>query len=66
MLERLKIHLAPPIFEGDEDKTRIAGFLNSMLIATLLMGLIFVPIGALTQEGRPETVSLLGELHNSP
>ena len=48
MLDRIKTLLSSPIFEDDEERTRIADLLNSMLLAMLVIGLMFVPIGALT------------------
>src|SRR3974377_1044020 len=62
MLEELKKHLAPPIFEDDEDRTRIAGLLNFTLLATFVMGLIFVPIGILTKDSYPGIVIIMAIL----
>ena len=39
MLATLKRLLAPPSFEGDEDKTRISRLLNTILLAFLAMTL---------------------------
>lgn len=33
----LKIFITPPIFEGDEDKTRIAGLLNTILFSLVVL-----------------------------
>lgn len=62
MLERLKAQITSPIFKDDEDRTRIAGFLNSMLLAMLVIGLIFVPIGAFTKGSYPGVVIFMGML----
>lgn len=48
MLERIRKFVAPPVFENDEDKTRIAGLLNTILwsqiviltIINILFGLV--------------------------
>ncbi|MGO9019856.1 MAG: sensor histidine kinase [Syntrophobacteraceae bacterium] len=62
MLERLKTKLAPPIFADDEERTRIARLLNSMLFAALVMGLVFVPIGALTKGSYSGVLIIMGIL----
>jgi len=62
VFERLKTLLVPPIFEDDEDRTRIAGLLNFALLATFVMGLIFVPIGILTKGSYPGIIIIMGIL----
>jgi PAS domain S-box-containing protein len=62
MLDRIRTHLAPPIFEGDEDRTRIAGLLNVILCSMFVIGLIFMPIGALNKGGYPGVLIITGIL----
>jgi len=40
MLARIRTYLSPPIFPADEQKTRIAGRLNTILLVVLLMVVI--------------------------
>ena len=47
MLAQLKRITAPPVFAGDEDQTRLAGLLNTVLIAYAL-ALLALMVGALT------------------
>ena len=35
--DKIKRFFAPPIFEGDEDKTRIAGLLNTLVVGVLVV-----------------------------
>jgi len=47
MLDRLRKLFVPPVFEGDEDKTRTARLLNMILWANLavwLLGLLAIPL----------------------
>ena len=37
MLSWIRRLLAPPVFEGDEDKTRVAGLLNMLLLSILMV-----------------------------
>ncbi len=62
MFQRLKTKFSPPIFADDAEKSRIAALLNSMLFATLVMGLIFAPIGALTKGSYSDVVIIIGML----
>jgi hypothetical protein len=39
MLARIPELLAPPVFEGDEDKTRTARVLNTLLMSVMLLEL---------------------------
>jgi GAF domain-containing protein len=41
MLDWLKRITAPPIFEGDEDKTRTASLLNTVLLTVLVLAVVF-------------------------
>ncbi len=43
MLARLRKFLAPPIFTGDEDKTRQASVLNTLLVASMIL-LVFTAL----------------------
>jgi PAS domain S-box-containing protein len=43
MLIWIKQFLAPPVFE-DEDKTRVAGLLNIILLATIAINVVYSPI----------------------
>jgi PAS domain S-box-containing protein len=40
MIERIRTRLAPPVFE-DEEKTRIAGLLNTILLSVMAFALIY-------------------------
>jgi PAS domain S-box-containing protein len=44
MLTRIRKLLAPPVFEGDEDKTRTARVLNTLLVSLMLLLLLLVGI----------------------
>ena len=39
MIDRIRRLLAPPVFEGDEDKTRLAGLLNIILLSLMAIAL---------------------------
>jgi methyl-accepting chemotaxis protein len=41
MFARIRQSLAAPIFKGDEDKTRVAGMLNAILLTALVLALLF-------------------------
>jgi PAS domain S-box-containing protein len=43
MLTQIKLALAPPVFE-DEDKTRVAGLLNIILLATIAANVAYNPV----------------------
>ena len=43
MWNRMKAYLSPPVFEGDEDKTRVAGLVNTVVL-TLLVSLSFYAV----------------------
>ena len=45
--------LAPPVFEGDEEKTRIARLLNVTLLSLAVIGFLASGLGSLTGEGSP-------------
>jgi len=47
MFERLRQLLAPPVFEGDEEKTRAANLLNVILLATFLLAALLTLVTAL-------------------
>ncbi len=63
MLARLRQLSAPPIFEGDEEKTRTARLLNVILIANLVicaLAIVVVPFVAdLARDGIPMALALL-------
>lgn len=44
MWARIRKYLSPPIFEGDEEKTRVASFLNAILLIVLLIVLTFASL----------------------
>ncbi len=44
MSDWIKTHLAPPVFEDDEDKTRVAALLNTILRAMLIGALLASPL----------------------
>jgi PAS domain S-box-containing protein len=44
MLARIPELLAPPVFEGDEDKTRTARVLNTLLMSVMLLILLLVGV----------------------
>lgn len=50
-----KTYLAPPVFEGDDEKTRIAGLLNLILLLVIISTSIMLPVMAFTTE----TVNIL-------
>ena len=60
MLSTLRARLAPPTFEGDPDKTRIGRLLHSTLLATFVLGVVFVPLGAANPENRPGVLAIMG------
>ena len=41
---RLRTFLSPPVFPDDEEKTRVAGFLNTILLIVLLMVVAFASL----------------------
>ncbi len=44
MIARIRSILASPVFDGDEDKTRIANLINPVLITLLISTVIFVTV----------------------
>jgi GAF domain-containing protein len=44
MLTRIRQLLSPPIFQGEEEKTRTARFINSILWAFLLLAIVISPM----------------------
>ncbi len=53
MFAWVKQFLAPPVFRDDEDKTRVASLLNTILIAFLMMSVIMMGIGLLSPVPNP-------------
>jgi GAF domain-containing protein len=52
MWDKIKRFFAPPIFEGDEDKTRIAGLLNTLVVGMLvILGAGFIVGLVITNQG---------------
>jgi signal transduction histidine kinase len=41
MWARMRRFLSPPVFPGDEEKTRVAGMLNTIFLIVLLMAVVF-------------------------
>ncbi|MCL4486648.1 MAG: hypothetical protein M1570_00770 [Chloroflexi bacterium] len=41
MIAYFKTILAPPVFDGDEDKTEIAGLLHALALITLTSALVY-------------------------
>jgi signal transduction histidine kinase len=62
MLEKTMRLLAPPAFEHDEDKTRVAGLLHIVLLSEIVMGVVLVPIGALIEGSYPGIIAIFGLL----
>ncbi|MFZ6029021.1 MAG: sensor histidine kinase [Chloroflexota bacterium] len=64
MIDRIKKLLAPPVFQGDEEKTRLARLLNVILIIVMLLVMLFsVPALVITpQIGRVAIEFLLAAL----
>jgi putative methionine-R-sulfoxide reductase with GAF domain len=54
MLEQIRKFVAPPVFENDEDKTRIAVLLNTILWSQLgiliAINILFVVVGLISQQ----------------
>jgi glucose-6-phosphate-specific signal transduction histidine kinase len=44
MLEPIKHLLAPPIFEGEEEKTRTAGLIHTIAMSALLIAILFLTL----------------------
>jgi signal transduction histidine kinase len=44
MWAHIRKYLSPPIFQGDEEKTRTASFLNTILLIVLLMVVVFASL----------------------
>src|SRR5687768_12885526 len=61
MLERIRKIIAPPVFENDEDKTRVAGMLNtilwSQLILMVVINILFGFVSLLTGEA-PQNLAI--------
>lgn len=61
MLERIRKFIAPPVFENDEDKTRVAGMLNtilwSQLILMVIINILFGFVSLLTGEA-PQNLTI--------
>ena len=51
-MNRIKRMLAPPVFE-DEEKTRVASLLNSILVATFILATLLTLAAALLYGARP-------------
>ena len=49
----IRRRLAPPVFEGDEEKTRIARLLNVTLLSLAAIGFLASGLGSLTGGGSP-------------
>ena len=62
MLRAIRARLAPPTFEGDPDKTRIGGLLHSSLLAMFAMGLVFVPLGAMSPGSYPGVLAIMAAM----
>lgn len=60
MLTPFRQWLAPPVFEADEDKTRRAKLLHTVLITSSLVTLIMIGGGLLGNNSRPATYGVLG------
>src|SRR5262245_40699884 len=60
MLTRFRQWLAPPVFENDETKTRKAGLLNSVLVASVAAILTLIGGGLLGKNIRPFALAVLG------
>jgi GAF domain-containing protein len=63
MLKRIKKLLAPPVFEGEEEKTRITRLLNGILWALIAMSVIIAPpiiIFNETASSRITSIALIG------
>ena len=61
MLQRIRKFIAPPVFEDDEDKTRVAGMLNtilwSQLILMVIINILFGAVSLLTGEA-PQNLAI--------
>ena len=44
MWARIREYLSPPIFQGDEDKTRAASFLNTILLIVILIVVLYASL----------------------
>jgi len=57
MLERIRKFVAPPVFENDEDKTRTASLLNTILWSQLILlatiNILFGVVTILTRQAQP-------------
>ncbi len=62
MLTSLKHWLAPPVFEGDERKTRTAGILNAILLTTLLIAGVFLLLTIFNPAGRPRLLNIFAPM----
>ncbi len=59
MWERIKKAFSPPVFEGDEEKTRNAGMLNAILIIVVFLLILFCVAALVTT---PDLMRILIEL----
>lgn len=62
MWDKTRSLFTAPVFEGDEEKTRLAALLHIALVSLLVSGVIFVPLGAVMPDGHPGVLILMGAL----
>jgi PAS domain S-box-containing protein len=62
MLDKVKGLLAPPTFEDDEDKTRVAGLLHIMLLSVMVLGVVLAPVGLLLEGSYPGVIAIFGTM----
>jgi PAS domain S-box-containing protein len=62
MWEKTRSLFTAPVFEGDEEKTRIAALLHIALVSLVVSGAIFLPLGALMPDGHPGVLVIMGAL----
>ena len=60
MLTRIRQFLAAPVFEDDEDKTRIAGLLNTILLAVVAIAVAYGIFSLITYPDPVPVVTIIG------
>src|SRR5512134_1161396 len=60
MWERIKQLLAPPIFEGEEEKTRIAGLIHTIAMSALVIAILFLTLLPIFAPERNQRLYIIG------
>jgi GAF domain-containing protein len=60
MHAQIRRFLAPPVFEDDEDKTRVAGLLNTILLAIVAIGVMYGIISLIAYPAPVRALVIIG------